>query len=388
MYYCIYCDNEIKEKSVEHIIHSALGSSLKSDKIICKVCNNYFSTKDSGYIDNKFVEQFSTIRNLLNIRGDRGTLPPTIRNIKQYDGETIQLNPGGEVAYVKSKRSMQKDETGKIEFNVSSPNLQKAKEQLEHIKKQYGAKSAKIIKSVLKKSYIKEPIKFNLNLGGEESLKGVLKIIYNFSHYLDRELNITFDEIDWDTIKKLLRYNVPSDRVFASLDYVNKIPIEIPENDLSNYVFIFGSNKQKLIYGYVIIFGHFNFSAVLHDDYHGTDFGYGIKQPVNINKNEFFNRLEDCNFISDVPRNFSIYSELHIKALEEKFNQIIRIYYEKSKEKVISNITSNVLREIFGEEDTESLITEDDIRQLASRIAEEYVRWIYKIDSETPIDLD
>lgn len=34
---------------------------------------------------------------------------------------------------------------------------------------------------------------------------------------------------------------------------------------------------MKIIFGFVIVFGHFNFSAVLKEGYNGFDFGYGLK---------------------------------------------------------------------------------------------------------------
>ncbi|WFA82705.1 HNH endonuclease [Paenibacillus amylolyticus] len=385
MYKCIYCNAEIIEKSNEHIIHSALGSNLQSNKIICKECNNYFSTKESGYIDNKFVEQFAVIRNLLNIKSDRGKTPPVIKNL-EHEGNAILLEPGGKFAYQKSKREEVKDEKGNIHFNISSPNLEKAKEQLEHIKKQYG-KGFSSIDTKLMKTYINSPIDLQLRIGGEDNTKAVAKILYNFIHHLDRESKISLPDIDWSSIQNYLRYSKDLENRVTGIDYVNPIPYSIPKEDLANYVFISGSKHQKLIYGHVVVFGHMIFSAIIHNEYQGPNFNYGVRQPIDSKGEELFLKLKTQKFNPDVIINKECYSERNIEGLRNSLNGILKIYAEKARKEEQDRIVSQAVSKVFDGYEG-AYITPEHIRKLSSEIAKDYVNWRYRIDSEIPINLE
>ncbi|MCF7755858.1 HNH endonuclease [Paenibacillus xylanexedens] len=385
MYKCIYCDVEIIEKSNEHIIHSALGSSLQSDKIICKDCNNYFSTKESGYIDNKFVEQFGVIRSLLNIKSDRGKAPPLIKKL-EHEGSAVLLEPGGKFAYRKSKREELKDEEGNVRFNISAPNLEKAKEQLEHVKKQYG-KDFSSINAVSRKTYINKPINLTLSIGGEENTKAVAKILYNFIHYLDRESKIALPDIDWSSIQRYLRYNKDLDNRDIGIDYVNSVPYSIPEEDLANYVFIAGSNQQRLIYGHVIVFGHISFSAIIHNEYEGADFSCGVRQPIDAKHEEVFPKLKNQKFNSDVIRNKEYYLEANIQGMSNALNKILKIYADRAIREEQDRIICRAMSEVF-EGNEGAYITPEHIQKLSSKIAGDFVNWKYRIDSEVPIDLE
>ncbi|WP_160035276.1 HNH endonuclease [Paenibacillus sp. An7] len=385
MYKCIYCNADIIEKSNEHIIHSALGSSLQSNRIICKECNNYFSTKESGYIDNKFVEQFVVIRNLLNIKSNRGKMPPVIKKL-EHEGSAILLEPGGRFAYQKSKREEVKDEEGNIQFNISAPNLEKAKEQLEHVKKQYG-KGFSSLDAVLRKTYINQPINLKLIIGGEENTKAVAKILYNFIHYLDRESIITLPSIDWSNVQNYLRYSQDPDNKDTGIDYVNPIPYSIPEEDLANYVFISGSEQQKLIYGHVIVFGHITFSAIIHSEYEGADFSYGVRQPVDNKQEQIFLELKNQKFNPDVIRDKERYLEVNIEGMRNSLNKILKIYTERARKEEQDRIISKAMSEVFEGYDG-AYITKEHIQKLSSKIAEDFVNWRYRIDTDSSIDLE
>ncbi|WP_172249922.1 HNH endonuclease [Saccharibacillus deserti] len=387
MYQCIYCDAEILKRSSEHIIHAALGSSLQSDKIICKDCNNYFSRKESGDIDKKFVEQFEVFRNLLNVKNDRGKLPPTIKRLK-LGNEEIILEPGGKIAYQKSRREIIKDEEGKVKFHISSPNLEKGKEQLRHIKKQYGEKAELIIEQAkLKRSYANTPIEFDFSLGGEENTKAVAKMLYNFVHYLDRESLISLPELDWSDIKQYLRYNATKSNIETGYDFINPIPIEIPKDDLSNYIFISGSSQQGIIFGHVVIFGSISFSSIIHNRYEGVDFGYGIKQPLNVKQSEAFYEFEIQPFNSNIFRDKLAYSEIQINKMGKEINKLLRIYQDKATKEAQNKLISEAMNKVFKGYEGEYFSSEI-LQNLSNVIADEYTKFLFRIDTETPIDLE
>lgn len=385
MYTCIYCDAKIVKRSSEHIIHAALGSSFKSDKIICGDCNNYFSTKESGDIDKKFVEQFDVIRNLLNVKTDRGNLPPTIRRLK-YGVDEVTLAPGGKPVYLKSTREVIEDGEGNIQIAITSPSIKKGKEQLEHIKRQYN-KEFVIEQSVLKNEYAKTPIRFGFELGGETKTKAVAKMVYNFLHFLDREALIDLSEIDWYDLKQYLRYNSASSKVETGYDFINEIPIMIPEDDFSNYIFVKGSNKKRMIFGQVVVFGNFRFSTIIHENYSGSDFKFGVKQPLNSKQKEFLSYFETKEFNAKVLKDRLPYAKSNREKVGEALGKILREYHKKAMKNAIARITTEVIEEVLAGYEGE-YITQEHQKKIYSKAAERIGFLINRIDTERPINIE
>lgn len=54
---CVYCNQEIRIPSKEHIIQNAIGGVLESEKICCGACNNFLSKQ----IDKPFTDLFKSI---------------------------------------------------------------------------------------------------------------------------------------------------------------------------------------------------------------------------------------------------------------------------------------------------------------------------------------
>ena len=63
--YCYICGEELTKsnESEEHIIPNAIGGKLKSNKLICKKCNNQLGND----IDYKLTKQLDFFSNFLNI---------------------------------------------------------------------------------------------------------------------------------------------------------------------------------------------------------------------------------------------------------------------------------------------------------------------------------
>ena len=378
----------ITTPSSEHIIQSALGSKLKSSKLLCADCNNYFSRKDSGYMDSCLVDQFNLFRNLFSIWGDRRTPPPVLRNVGEIEGKTIHLGPGGTPIFAKSIREESVDENGQLVISVSSPDIEKAKEQYGHIKKQFKEDGVKLGSSKKYRLYCDELLRFNFSFGGELALKGVLKNIYNFLFYLirDKEIEIPISIQDLDTVRKYLRNNESSDEVYASIDYKNPIPVDLNENELSNYIFIFGSEYFKVIFGYFIVFGHVNFSAVLKEGYSGKNFGYGIKHsPIDKSKT-IIEDIEIPTFDASITKNYPLHANDYFPVAQEKFSQLLKLYFEESSRSIFEDIVNISLSERWPKEG-EQILPEHN-KKVSRSISEKFAKFYFKIPSEEDVDLD
>lgn len=385
---CIYCEDSINSSSVEHIIQSALGSNLKSRNLLCAECNNYFSHKDSGNIDSCLVDQFKLFRNLFSIWGDRRTPPPVLRNVGKIDGMTIHFGPGGTPIFAKSVREESIDENGQLIISVSSPSIEKAKEQYEHIKRQFKEDGVKLSSSKKYKSYCNELLNFQLTFGGEQSLKGVLKNLYSFLFYLKRDkgIGIPVSVADLDQDRKYIRYNEKHEDVYASIDYKNPMPIKLDENDLSNYIFIFGSDELGIIFGYFIVFGHIQHSAVLKEGYSGKSFGYGIKHSPFDKSKEIIKDIDVPKFDASITKNYPLHANDYFPIAQKKFSQLLQLYFEESSKTVIEDIVDISFSEGLPKEGEE--ILPEHNRNVSQSITEEFAKFYFKIPSEENIDLD
>jgi hypothetical protein len=232
-------------------MQSALGCYKKSTKLLCPDCNNYFARSESGNIDTEFTEQFKLFRNLLNVWGDRKTPPPILYNMGNFDSHLYHVAPGGKPILAKSLREQISTNEGKRILKISSPNIDKAKEQLNHIKKQYGDDVQ--FNAVLRRSFLNDGFQGTLSFGGEHATKAVLKNLYNFAFFLQRDLNIdlglSINELQ--DVRNYLRYNISTTQCCSTLDYINSIPYTLTNDNISNYMFLFGS-KANIFYSDIL----------------------------------------------------------------------------------------------------------------------------------------
>lgn len=375
---CIYCKNIITSTSTEHIIQSAFGSNLKSKNIICPDCNNFFSRNESGKIDDVLANQFKEIRNLLNIWGDRKTPPPTLRNVAIIDGVPLHLGPGGVPIFGKSIRNESVNDKGELTIEVQSPNLEKAKEQIFHLKRQKGENNFRINNASLNQRYIKEYLKLGFSFGGEIPLKAILKSLYGFIFYIlrDKKININLSTDSFDSLRNYLRYNIPTNEVKANVDYNNSLPIEINSQDISNYLFVFGSKSDGIIWGYKIILGQIQFSALLKSDYIGDDFGYGVKVNPEDKSIIFYDNIMPPPYKKDATLNYPNYANTYFNIVESKVTNLLIHYHTKSVNDIISSISSKALNEVLRENEN---MTEEKYKEFINKLAEDFINFQFKI---------
>ncbi|WP_040508797.1 HNH endonuclease [Leptospira wolffii] len=272
---CIYCESA-EANSKEHIIQSALGSNLKSSIILCASCNNYFSTKESGYVDQSIVNAFSAFRNFFSIWGDRNTPPPILKNIGTKSGKKYDIAPGLVPFIPGSIRSEKNNNDGTFEINISSQNEEKAREQLSHLNNQYGSKNLIYKYMQLEKEYLDEPLHFEFQFGGKSILKAVMKNLYNFLFWLQRDQSQVIDvnASDLKISREYIRYDINGNKFYSSLDFLNPTPYHLSDKDISHYISVF--RKNKMIYGYFTLFGQITYTAILSENSEGDDFRYGF----------------------------------------------------------------------------------------------------------------
>ena len=114
---CIYCENNIIEKSKEHVIHNALGGLYESEDICCPKCNTYISKS----IDVPFTKIFSPIvANIDKLKKTHNTKSQqSFNGIAQVDGKLYDVLIKGKkvVACLELSREYKCD-ISKFDFKV------------------------------------------------------------------------------------------------------------------------------------------------------------------------------------------------------------------------------------------------------------------------------
>ncbi len=377
---CIYCKNEIIELSEEHIILASFGSNLSSKKLICRDCNNFFSRSDSGDIDKKLSYQFDFFKNFLDIRNARGKNPPTLRNVQEIDGLKYSSLPGGKLSLSKVKR-ITKDNSS---INIHTPNLESTKEQIKHLKRQFGDKlELSTAKSI--KFYPDDKMKFTISFGGKEVLKAVNKALFNFIYYIkrDKSISIITNEDSLNDARCYIRFDTPSKNVYSSVDNVNISNNYLDNKTLCNRLYIFGDNSKKLLFGYYIVFGNISFSSVLSNTYDEDDFGFFYEESP-FNKYKKFSPIGlDKHFSYEITKNFQKNFNLHSKEFHNRIGNLVRYYYDVSEKDVIDNLLKKSLKSALPNEG--DIITKEHINNLSKQIAEYYLKHLYRLSSEEDI---
>lgn len=86
---CYFCGCTLTEqnKSMEHIVSNALGGKLKSDKLLCKKCNN-----DMGCWEDELSKKLMYFITSLEIKRERGKIP--VYTAVTSDNKKVYIKPG------------------------------------------------------------------------------------------------------------------------------------------------------------------------------------------------------------------------------------------------------------------------------------------------------
>lgn len=221
---CCICGEEIVEgnKSMEHIIHNAIGGVLKSDNIYCKKCNSSYGAD----ADKAFTKMFAPIVAGLDMHLDRETS-------KTYQGTMCDAE--GNLYNVRFK---DRKVTSMIDTNGKYCKWERGRYQL---------------------------VEVDFKLDDAAYRRGLAKIAFNFAIYSGIKadtLNILFDR----NSRKLV--DRPIVIPFLPLTLFDKYMEEQDTNELFHVLRLF--NCKQYLYVYIELFSTFQAYVLLSDNYSGN----------------------------------------------------------------------------------------------------------------------
>jgi hypothetical protein len=260
-YVCIWCCRATDKPSLEHLLQCALGCRAARRDIVCGPCNNSFSDKKSGAIDNVLAEQFALVRNALVIWSGRNDPPPTLRDAgKTADGVPFDLAPGL-VPIIRRTTRRETVVDGKKVIQVITPvDKAKAAEQAEHLRRQYGDRVH--AEKIAAQSVPVPPVQLKSALGGRPAFRAVGKSLLNFAGVvLPRDVVVSdaFAEL-----RNAIRYDAEPLRV--GHDAMNTFPAHPTLGQFDHVLQIVSDPTSRTVRGYATLFGRFRFSGLLARD--------------------------------------------------------------------------------------------------------------------------
>ena len=182
-----------------------------------------------------------------------------------------------------------------------------------------------------------------------------------------------------------LRYGKETNKVCAGIDFINHFPTQIPGDDLSNIMIIIGSQNSKHVYGHIVVFGHIRFSAILKNDYTGSDFSYAlIQDPIN-------RRVKTEEQFSYPPFDFKVISEHehsfsgNINKLNTAVESLMGLCFSKSTMDGMTDIAKELWDKYMPPEG--DIIEKKHVNEFSRAMGEELARHILRLPENKKITI-
>jgi hypothetical protein len=161
-------------------------------------------------------------------------------------------------------------------------------------------------------------------------------------------------------------------------DYVNVFPQTQQLTNLDHRVAIFGSRSEKVVIGLLELFGELRFSSILSDTWDGSDFGYTYvvdprsgrghdertARPATLTKDDVLARTFDNN--------------VGVAA----FARVVERAAEHQRQEVRRSIIAECMQEHWH-----GPLTEPALKAVARCVAERYLAFLSRIDTERPFNV-
>jgi len=256
---CLFCSAALEQTDnpKEHIIPNAIGGRLKSRVLICSTCNSTFGQK----CDASMAEKFNFFANFLDIKRERGEPQPIRSDITDSD---YSILPGGKPALTKPEFAIKEIEGGK-KVEIKARNMKEARQILEGMKKKDPSIDVdKILATAVPvREYVPGFIDLRLNVGGPDLLRAIAKMLYLFSEHKSPGLMKGSTEVA-EFIKGSADYR----QIYF---YYPPVPfVAASEDQVLHTLLIKSYPAEKLLLGFVELFGVVSFVCVLSDNFAKT----------------------------------------------------------------------------------------------------------------------
>ena len=359
---CSICNITItnQDNSKEHIIPKAIGGRKKVSNFICDPCNN----GAGGKWDNVLAQQLNPLSLFFKISREKGKKVPK-QSFKTTTGEELTLNHDGTMN-IKSQHKETNLGKDKVMIEMMGSSLDEIKKRLKGIAKKYPKADLDKMISDAKdnKSYCPDPIKFELNFGGKEAGKSMVKSALAL---------VSYSKINPKICKEAINY-IQQEGAEACFGYYYEkdLIVNRPQGIPLHLVYIRGDVNCKKIFAYLEFFGCYKTVMCLSNDYEGSDFlhYYAINpldgqelNNIDINWDLSYKDVRDSYGYKKIPNN----------SIVESFNKVIptgiNIGFKQEQDRVINEAIEYAFSKCGD-------LTEENLKIFTSHIMEKLLPFV------------
>lgn len=243
----------------EHIIPNSIGGRKKVKGFICNECNN----RTGETWDTEIAKQLNPLSLYFRISRERGNAPSQI--FDTTGDSALTLNHDGSLSLSKPSYSESKIDNG-VNISIKDRDIKEAKKMLQGVKRKYPNINLEetLEKAESKRSYSNYMIKFNLNFGGHDSVRSIIKSTLALISYSGNDVICCELAIDYLTNK--------SDNACFGYFYERDLIKNRPEGVPLYCVAIDANSTTGLIICYVEYYGIYRVIGCLSDNYNGNSY--------------------------------------------------------------------------------------------------------------------
>ena len=353
---CYKCDTILTRinSSCEHIILNACGGKLKSNKLLCKVCNSNFGDN----FDKELAKDINPLSNLLKIKRDRGN-PQKVNGLDTKDNTEYFLESSGDIRLKKpliKEIDFDSEDISKRKINIQAPNERILKQALKGLKRKYQGLNIKkaLEEFTINEKYFDRELEVKISIGGLKTFKSITKSAINF--YLlnggnRNEIKHLFEYLDGEKEIGIVWFHYPDNEVYKP-----------KKGEVVHIIKIVGKKTEKILYAYIELFSTHCFIVKLSDNYSGKDLD--LDYIFNIHSNEVkhkltkldLNRKELLNLLENKDTNphlkmqkktTRVINIAHVNNLKNEISQSVDNIFSKHNQKVLDDTILQELREDF-----------------------------------------
>lgn len=347
---CIKCRDELNSDNIseEHIIPNALGGKLKSRNCLCVKCNSELGRK----CESEFVKSLGPLAIFFDIYRDRGENRPV--SATSSDGEKYLLESGVRPSLSKPSVQIEDKENGNKEVHITARNVEEARKILKDLKRGYPNSGIDIDelmeKACYSQEYLQTPLNVKLLNSNVEFFRGIAKIALIF-------LKHRFPDIDADLHEIMAFIMDEADYKKIALFYPEAEVVTSPEGEVLHSIVVYSYAQEKLLVGFVELFGCISVVIALSEDFNTELQDYYVYDLIN--------RKEIKEPIINIPKVDKVIDalksgEVSHEKIKSKLERVMDISYQIQ----LDIVTSELIEESFDGEDE---ITEEGMLRLQKK---------------------
>lgn len=357
---CIYTKAEFETSTGEHILQNFLGARWTDSTIVCNEVQKDFGDT----IDSAFAESLNGFRTLLGTLGGRGGPPPSIKNVKDQQGNTYRLSSGGQPELARPVVDVRFREGGSADVRITLGNMSQMGWALHILKEQYPDlkfnPDAMAASAENTRDHLDSPLHLQFGIGGPEFFRGALKAVFNLLGATHREVAMS---ASFDDLRAFIVSGSGVSDSFVSWPTSHE-PYAIPKLGAHDH-FLAVWSRDGIVDGFIQLFGEIPFVLRLGSGASCDDFCASYL--VNPHRDTKSAEVRSHDFDPTCLPAFDACPHLPgpdvWAAHEIRIRRFLAEYQRRAEDKVIHDI----VHEVLGPKDGQ-IITKEDVDEIHQRM--------------------